>query len=100
MHHPPRDGEVDLIDNQALFDIVLPHQSVKAIFYGHTHVYRCTKKDHVHLVNLPATGYAFRDDQPVGWIEATFTKDKGEFVLHTVGGDEERDGEKTDLMWG
>ena len=65
----------------------------------HPGIYRYSKKEHIHLVNLPASGYAFRDDQPVGWVEASFTKEKGEFVLHAVAGNSEKDGQRVVLRW-
>ena len=37
VHHTLGDDDGDLLDADRLFDILLPHQQVKAIFYGHAH---------------------------------------------------------------
>jgi 3',5'-cyclic AMP phosphodiesterase CpdA len=98
-HHTLGDGDGDLLDVPRLFDIIRPASSVKALVYGHSHVYRFAEHEGIHLINLPATGYNFGDDQPVGWVEARLTARGGDFVLHTIGGNTENDGGVKSLRW-
>ena len=99
VHHTLGDDDSDLQDVDRMFDIIRPHPSVKAVLYGHSHRYQYSQRDGIHLINLPAVGYNFSDDQPVGWIEATLTEKGGDFTLHAFGGNQENDGQTTHLYW-
>ncbi|MDX9754010.1 MAG: metallophosphoesterase, partial [bacterium] len=68
LHHTFGDGDGDLVDAQRFFEIILPHKQVKAVFYGHSHVYRYDMLEDLALINLPSTAYNFRDTDPVGWV--------------------------------
>jgi Icc protein len=72
VHHTLGDEDGELMDARRLFEIVERHKHVKAIFYGHSHVWDFKKHAHVQLVNLPAIGYNFKDGDPVGWVDARF----------------------------
>jgi len=72
---------------------------VKAIVYGHSHVYGFSEFEGIHLINLPATGYNFSDSDPVGWVQARLTKRGGDFILHAVAGNKDNDGGLTRLTW-
>jgi len=98
-HHSLRDDDGDLLDLPRLFDIVKPVSKVKAFVFGHSHEYACSDFEGIHLINLPAVGYNFTDDQPVGWVEAQLTREGGTFRLHTVGGNQEIDGRVQQLRW-
>ena len=95
-HHTP--GK-DLLDTRRLFDIIGPMAKVKAIVYGHSHRYRFSEEQGIHLINLPATGYNMSDREPVGWVEARLTTQGGEFRLHAIGGNRENDGRVERLRW-
>lgn len=99
VHHTLDDRDGSLLDTDHLFSIVKPHKKVKAIVYGHSHVYRYDTIDGIHLVNLPAIGYNFTDTEPVGWIDANFTAQGGDFKLNAIGGNTELNGKKTSLRW-
>lgn len=99
LHHTLEDSDGSLLDAPRLFDILRPHRKVKAIFYGHSHVYRYDMWEHVHLVNLPAVGYNFNDSQPVGWVEARFTPQGGRFTLHALAGNRDRHNQTVELNW-
>ena len=99
VHHTLDDGDGSLVDFEKLFEIVKPHRKVKAIVYGHSHVYRYDVNDGIHLVNLPAIGYNFTDAQPVGWVDSMLTAEGGEFTLHAVGGNRDKDGKTVSLKW-
>ena len=99
VHHTLNDGDSDLLDVDRLYNIILPHKKVKAIFYGHSHIYKITEKHKLKLINLPAVGYNFIDSQPIGWIEANISPESGLFTLHAIGGNMEKDEEITELKW-
>jgi hypothetical protein len=44
-------------------------------------------------------GYNFADSQPVGWVDARFSIDGGEFTLHAIGGKLDGDGQTKSLAW-
>ena len=67
------------------FEIVRPHRQVKAIFYGHSHVWELDHRQHLQLINLPAIGYNFRDQDPVGWVDARFHRQGVDLTLHAFG---------------
>jgi len=98
-HHTLDDGDGDLLDAPRLFDIIKPVSAVKALVFGHSHVYSFSEMDGIHLINLPASGYNFSDDQPVGWVEAQLTVSGAEFLLHAIAGNTEVDGQTTSLRW-
>lgn len=99
VHHTLGDGDGDLLDVERVFDILQPHRKVKAVFYGHSHRYAVEQRGHIQLINLPAVAYNFSDDQPVGWVEATFSKSGVEMLLHATGGNLAGDGETTSVSW-
>jgi len=98
-HHTLGDGDGDLLDVMWLFDLVKPIRKVKAIVYGHSHEYKTSELDGIHLINIPATAYTFDDKQPAGWVEARLTADGGEFVLHALAGNTQLDGRVEGLRW-
>jgi len=98
-HHTLGDGDGDLLDVLRLYDLVKPIRKVKAILYGHSHVYGFSKLDDIHLINLPAVGYNFNEAQPVGWVEAQLTAAGGKFTLHALAGNKSKDGASERLAW-
>ena len=98
-HHTLSDGDGDLLDVPRLYSMIAPVQKVKAIVYGHSHVYGYSEFEGIHLINLPAVGYNFNDSDPVGWVEARLTRRGGDFVLHAVAGNVDKDGSVTKLTW-
>ncbi|MCA8991172.1 MAG: metallophosphoesterase [Planctomycetaceae bacterium] len=99
VHHTLGDNDGDLLDVDRLFKLLAPHKKVKAIFVGHAHIYQFDKREHIHLINLPAIGYNFSDAQPIGWMSGAFTPQGAELTLHTIGGNKDKDGEVTKLDW-
>jgi 3',5'-cyclic AMP phosphodiesterase CpdA len=99
VHHTLGDGDGDLLDADRLFDLIQSHRQVKAIFFGHSHVWGITRREGVQLVNLPAVGYNFRDQDPVGWVEAEFNAGGVELVLHAMAGNREEDGSRRFVRW-
>ena len=98
-HHSLSDGDGDLLDVPRLFRMIAPIRKVKAILYGHSHVYGFSEFEGIHLINLPAMGYNFSDSEPVGWVEARLRSRGGDFVLHAVAGNQDQDRSVTKLAW-
>ena len=98
-HHTMGDGDDDLLDVPRLLSLVKPIRKVKAILYGHSHVYGFTEFKGIHLINLPAVGYNFSDTEPVGWVEANLTAEGGDFKLHALAGNTDNDGSVKMLTW-
>lgn len=88
-----------LLDLPRLYDIIVPMSKVKAVVYGHSHAYGFSEYKGIHQINLPATGYNLSDKDPVGWVEARWTAKGGDFILHAIAGNREKDGVVTKLTW-
>lgn len=99
VHHTLTDGDGSLLDADRLFDVLEPHRHVKAVFYGHSHVWELGERSRLRLINLPAVGYNFRDQDPVGWVDARFHPDGVTLTLRANGGNRSSDGLVTTLRW-
>jgi len=98
-HHALRDSDGDLLDSPRLFEIIEPVRKVKALVYGHSHDYAFASHKGIALINLPAVGYSFNREMPVGWVEANLSARGGQFTLHAVAGNTSIDGQVTSLTW-
>jgi 3',5'-cyclic-AMP phosphodiesterase len=74
MHHNPDPFVVGLRDTAQLMDIVVPRRQVKAVMYGHTHVYNIWQKEGLHFINLPAAAYRLNPNASLGWVLATMKR--------------------------
>lgn len=99
VHHTLGDGDGDLLDTDRLFAILRPHRHVKAIFHGHSHAWKLSEKQGLHLINLPSLGYNFQIQEPVGWVDARFRRNSVDLTLHAIGGNQEQNGKTTRLAW-
>lgn len=99
VHHTLDDGDNSLLDVLWLFRILERHRMVKAVVYGHSHVYSHGAWGDIQLVNLPAVGYNFWDRSPVGWVEATLTLNGADLRLRALGGNMEDNGKVTSIRW-
>lgn len=99
VHHTLGDSDGDLLDATRLFEIIRPHRQVKAIFYGHSHAWNISERQHVKLINLPALGYNFTDSEPVGWVDARFRRNGVELTLHAIAGNRAQDGQTSRILW-
>jgi len=71
-HNPvtPTGGKTTgLIDTAELLAVLQPRPQVKAIFFGHTHTWRHTQQNGLHLINLPAVAYRFNETEVTGWTD-------------------------------
>lgn len=99
VHHSLEDNDGDLADVARLFEIIKPHRQVKAIFYGHSHVWGMKERQRVQLINLPAVGYNFQDKDPVGWVDARFRRDGVQLTMRAFAGNTADNGKSFDVKW-
>jgi 3',5'-cyclic AMP phosphodiesterase CpdA len=99
VHHTMGAEEGELLDTDHLFSLIRPHNQVKAIFYGHSHVWALSNQEGRQFVNLPATGYSFRAQDPVGWVQARFRREGVELTLHASAGNRGDNGKTTLVKW-
>lgn len=103
-HHPsptPEPPKGALQDTAALMDVIRPRKQVKALLFGHTHVWQRREVDGVHCVNLPAVAYHFETPQPLGWCRLEPRRDGSAAMieLNCTGGERSHDGERVELAW-
>jgi 3',5'-cyclic-AMP phosphodiesterase len=99
VHHTLGDGDGDLLDANRLFEIIRAHRNVKAIFYGHSHMWEIRERQGVKLINLPALGYNFWEGEPVGWVDARFRRNGVDLTLHAIAGNRAKDGQTSRILW-
>jgi Icc protein len=89
-----------LKDTKALFDVLRPRRQVKALIYGHSHVWNVGKDESgIHLINLPPTAYVFQQGQPNGWVQANLRKDGMWLELRCLDQKHAQHGQIVDLQW-
>jgi predicted phosphodiesterase len=87
------------VDSPALMEILLERKQVKALVFGHTHDWNHREQEGLHLVNLPAVAYVFKEGQVSGWVDWV-TEEKGaRLELRCVKKGEKRHGEIKELRW-
>ena len=87
------DAVPGLTDHEALFKVLQGRHWVRAIFYGHTHVWAHQKTKEVRLINLPPVGYAFAEKQPIGYCRLLVKEGRLKVQLHALAGDRSKDGD-------
>jgi Icc protein len=99
VHHTLGEQDGELLDADRLFEVVGGHSKVKAIIYGHSHQYSFKRRDGIHLINLPAVGYPFNEQEPIGWVDSFFSADGATFELRAFGSNTAQNRQKTSLSW-
>lgn len=100
LHHTLEDNDGDLTDALQLFSILEGNRHVKALFYGHSHVWNIRERNGLKLINLPAIGYSFRDQDPLGWMEGNFTANGVELTMRAFASNTDENGKKFAVKWG
>jgi Icc protein len=98
-HNLDADDDGALTDAGRLLEIVRPAKNVKAIIYGHTHAWKHDRQDGIHVINVPAVAYNFKDNEPIGWTDAYFSAKGTRLKLNAIGGNMARNGETLELAW-
>jgi Icc protein len=100
LHHFLRgSGPPALLDEKELTEMIVPRRQVKAVIAGHSHEYRYREAEGIHFVELPATGYALRPGQPLGWVRAHVGPNGCDLELRAVAGDRALHGQVRRLTW-
>lgn len=88
-----------LIDTVPLLNVLIPRQHVKLWCFGHTHAYSHKKVEGMHLVNLPATGWLFAKNQPLGWMDLHLQPAGARLQLHCLVPNHRLQGDQLNLEW-
>ncbi|MBL9115319.1 MAG: metallophosphoesterase [Verrucomicrobiaceae bacterium] len=89
-----------LKDTEALIKVIEQHSKVQAYIHGHTHRWEVkTRNSGLHVINVPAIGYAHNPVQPTGYLTARVT-DKGISIqLQALDSKHSAHLQKHDLEW-
>lgn len=103
LHHdciPRPDGKkTGLLDMDALLGAIGSRRHVKAVFYGHTHVWGLAEIAGIHMVNLPAVAYPFRPEEVTGWVDCRVRKDGMRLEVFATDKANPKHGEVKELSW-
>jgi hypothetical protein len=86
-HHNLISGEFHqgLNDSSVLEVLFASCPQIKAFIFGHTHDWSISQHaSGVHLINLPPTGYVFKEGRPSGWVRCTLAEDGMEIELRSL----------------
>lgn len=88
VHHNPDEHDpaktTGLIDTGALLKVLHPRRQVKAIIFGHTHDWRVSHQNGLHMINLPPVAYVFAAGRPTGWVDLQLEDDGAQLELHAL----------------
>jgi 3',5'-cyclic-AMP phosphodiesterase len=102
-HHNPALGNLEqnnaLVDTQELFQVLVPRKQVKALIFGHTHVWNLAEYQGIHLVNLPPVAYLFKAGLPNGWVDVTIRDNGATLELRALDPKHPAHGKVTELRW-
>jgi 3',5'-cyclic AMP phosphodiesterase CpdA len=103
MHHHvqsvPWSKVAGLGDSTALLEVLQPRRQVKAVVFGHTHVFHARNEGGLYLLNLPAVAYAFDYRQPLGYCRFRPGSEAAGYELRCVGGNRAADRRQFRLQW-
>jgi 3',5'-cyclic AMP phosphodiesterase CpdA len=88
-----------LLDSEELLALLLPRRHVKALFFGHTHVWRLAERDGLHLVNLPAVAYPFKKEEVTGWVDCKLRDGGAALELRAIDPLHPHHGKISELTW-
>lgn len=88
-----------LTDTEELLEVLKPRKQIKALIFGHTHVWSIRKHEGIHLINLPAVAYVFKKGQPSGWSDVQLHEDAMTITLHCLDKTHPWHGESHKLDW-
>ena len=99
VHHTLGDRDGDLLDTDKLLSVIKRHPHVKAIIFGHSHQWKIVEESGLFLINLPAIGYNFSDDQPIGWVHAELRSNGIKLTLNAIAGNTSEHRSSRELNW-
>lgn len=96
-HNPTPHPAKNMNDMEAFLDVIGPRKQVKAYIYGHTHAWKLSEHEGVHLINIPTVS-AWKDaSEPRGFVVAELAEAGITVTLHAE--DHAKHGEKKELSW-
>jgi 3',5'-cyclic AMP phosphodiesterase CpdA len=100
-HHQPdsQPKTSGLTDTRALLEVVGPRRQVKAMFFGHTHVFDMRQEEGVTLVNLPPVAYTFTPVMPNGWVDLQVRENGATLRVNCLDPKHLLHGREIDLPW-
>lgn len=101
-HHPAGKAAGGLADADALIEVVRPRRQVKAVIFGHTHLWNIGEDPSgsgLYFINLPPAAYTFAPGDPSGWVHAQLRKDGIDLELRCVNTNHKLHRQKTSLQW-
>jgi len=101
-HNPdarPADKRTGLDDTDELFKALAPRKHVKALVFGHTHVWNYSRRDGIHLINLPTTAWTFVPGMARGWVDLKLAEKGATFELNSIDKQHHLHGQKFELAW-
>jgi len=102
-HHTPapRDPKTTfgIIDTDALFAALLPRRHVKAYIHGHSHDWKYSAIEDLHVVSLPPTAYLFNPAKPNGWVHMRLLDNGATLEVRALNTSHREHGRVTELGW-
>jgi 3',5'-cyclic AMP phosphodiesterase CpdA len=84
-HDPSLEMKRSLEDTPELYEIIVPRSQVKAMVFGHTHVWNPGQQHAgIKLLNIPAVAYNFTPVQPQGWCKFVPLQGGAALTLNTL----------------
>lgn len=98
-HDPSLEIKRSLEDTPELYEIIVPRMQVKALVFGHTHVWNPAQQhEGIRLVNIPAVAYSFTA-QPLGWTKFVPLQGGATFTLNSLDKSHASNGRPLLLNW-
>jgi len=86
-------------DTAALMKLLTPRRHVKAYLNGHRHRWGRTTHEGIHVIDIPATAYAFGKTTPTGWTVARLLPGGIALRLQSSDGKHKDHDRKIELKW-
>jgi 3',5'-cyclic AMP phosphodiesterase CpdA len=99
LHHNVDEQGGHLVDGKEFFELARSKPQVKAVFQGHNHVYVTREARGVHFVKVPAVGYVFSVEDPIGYLRVQVAPGGCRLELRALEGNTQRHGEECRLQW-
>ncbi|TWU17682.1 3',5'-cyclic adenosine monophosphate phosphodiesterase CpdA [Novipirellula galeiformis] len=99
---PPKPGArwTGLWDTDALVEALQARPHVRALFYGHSHVWKTETIGNLQLINLPAVSYVFSEEIANGWVSAHLDEHGMKLQFHTMDPKHPQNGTPLEVVWG
>lgn len=88
-----------LQDTAAFLELLASRKQVRAYVFGHTHNWSISRRDTLHLINLPPVAYVFGAGKPNGWVHARLSATGMTLTLHAIDKQHPQQGERVELSW-